>query len=158
MSGGADLSVPLGNNEQHMLMKQTSFLTELPKFTATETGISKAERVREWRHAVDQKLAALHPVFKEYWIWSWLVGDLFYQHWVSLGADARAALCVTAPVPPRYAWIENLFKDKIVQALPARQQAEYRGEHRAGKVTAVHGLLCQLSKYINLVVCMTSKA
>ena len=89
-------------------------------------------------------MAALHPFFKQYYNWSWLVGDLFYQQWLSLGAEDRAALCVTAPIPPRLEWVEDFFKDKIVQALPAKQQVEYRGEHRAGKRIAVHSLLCQL--------------
>ena len=141
-----DLDIPLDDAAQNNLMKQCSFLQELPTLNSVEQNASKAERLREWRYKVEQKLASLHPVFQDYWDWSWQVADAFYQHWLSLDAPSRAALCVSAPVPPRYRWVENFFKDKVVATLPQRLQQEHRGEHRAGNRTAVHGLLCELLK------------
>ena len=73
VNGGVDLHVPLSEHTQNMLFKQVPALLELPKFIANDNGISKAERVREWKCAVNDKLAALAPLFKEYWRWSWAV-------------------------------------------------------------------------------------
>ena len=125
---GVDLHVPLSEHTQNMLFKQVPALLELPKFNANDDGISKVERVREWKCAVNDKLAALSPVFKEYWQWSWAVADEFYRHWLTLNARARGLMGVTAPVPQRYVWLEDLFREKIVKCLPQKQQSEYYGE------------------------------
>ena len=141
---GNDLNKPLDNSETSALLKQSTYLTELPKFTSLDGIQSKAERVRAWRREVERKIAALHPNFQEHWNWSWSVADAMYNHWLSLGASGRASLKVTGPIPPRYTWLENWFKDKVVNALPKQLQAEHRGDERSGVATSVHGLLCYL--------------
>ena len=53
-------------------------------------------------------------------------------------------MTVVGPCPPRYLWLENFFKDKVMLAMPQRIQKEHRGDERAGNPTSTHGLLCQL--------------
>ena len=127
-----DLDVPLDASTQNMLIKQTTFLQDLPTVNSVDKNASRAEQLREWRYAVEQKMAALNPIFSEFWEWRWEVAENFYQHWLSLDAPSRATLCVSAPVPARYVWVEKFFKDKVVATLPQRLQQEYKGEHRHG--------------------------
>ena len=76
-SSRGDLHVPLDHATQMLLMKQSSFLNELPKLSAVDPNVSKAERLREWRFAVEQMIAALHSVLQDFWDWSWRVADGF---------------------------------------------------------------------------------
>ena len=66
MNAGADLHVPLDHNATYQLQKQSASLNDVPKFNSIDGGISKAERVREWCGTVEDKLAVLHPIFKEF--------------------------------------------------------------------------------------------
>ena len=55
---GVSLNVPLDVSTQMALMKQCSNLSDLPKFNNTEANYSKAERVREWKLAVEENCGA----------------------------------------------------------------------------------------------------
>ena len=121
-----DLHVPLDQTTLRDLMRQGTTLQDLPKLSSVDPNCSKAERLKEWRYSVDQKLGPLHPVLIEHWDWSWRSAEAIYQHWLTLGGELRAVLCVTAPVPVRYEWVERWSKDKLVAALPQRLQNEYR--------------------------------
>jgi hypothetical protein len=96
---GNKLDCALDTNKQGMLLKQASNLSDLPKFSNESQG-SKSEKVREWKLRVDQKLAALHPVFRDFWTWSWTTGEGLYNHWLSLSHEARCTLCTSWQVPP----------------------------------------------------------
>ena len=80
-SVGADLHVPLDTTTTAQLLKQTHSLAELPKFVSTGGGISKAERVREWRSNVEDVIAPLHPVYKE--ICKLLLQNITYNNYIT---------------------------------------------------------------------------
>ena len=65
-----------------MLMKQAGILRELPRLADTQSSLSKADRLREWRSIVDMKIAALHPLFEEWWTWTWRMGEDFHKLWI----------------------------------------------------------------------------
>ena len=138
-----DLNVPLDHNTQNLLLKQASNLADLPKLSG-EGQLSKSERVREWKLRVDQRLAALHPLFREYWSWSWAAGDSFYQIWLQLNHDARGTLCTSWSIPPRYEWVEAFLIEKVVACLPKRFVDNHAEILREGRRATVHGLLCQV--------------
>ena len=71
-----DLHLPLTPQEQNLLMRQCS-PGALPKLADMTGNISKSERIRAWKKAVEQQIAALHPLFKEYWAWSWAAAEAF---------------------------------------------------------------------------------
>ena len=99
-----------------MLMKQCSTFTPLPRLGDMAGHLSKVERVRDWKMAVESELACRHPLLKEYWAWSWQQGEAFYNTWLSFDRVGRATMQRTGPAPPRYAWVEDFFKPKLVEA------------------------------------------
>ena len=74
------------------------------------------------------------------------MAEAFYEHWLRLDPRGRSQLCVTGPIPQRYLWTENWFKDKVICAMPPWFQAGAKAAERAGLLVSVHGMLCDLFK------------
>ena len=95
-------------------------LDQEPRLADQQVHYSRAERIREWRLAVEQIIAALHPLFKENWQWSWTTAESFYKYWLTLDRTRWTTLCCTGRILPRYQWIEDYIKEKVVNSLPRK--------------------------------------
>ena len=89
-------------------------------------------------------IAALHPIFKEFWLWSWTEATGVHEIWQQLDRDGRSTLRKTGRIPPRYQWVEDFILPKVIAAVPRKFQVAHEEMTRESLPTSVHGLLPDL--------------
>ena len=139
-----DEDQPFSIQEINLLIQLLQTVGDFPQVDYGSP-VNRAERMRNWKHAMQMLLSGTRPVVVRYWNKIVHIADDHYNRWVIAPIMEKSLITCEPQIPAKYEEIEMWLRPRILEVIPTKLNETILQEQQLGMTIPVAGMLFKLN-------------